>query len=192
MEDSMERSEKNRKLMLGSLLIATLILIFFIEDEAEIYPIQSVQSMQPKKTYAETESISEKDSKYLDVEQLGQRKFDAEAGELFNAISWGSSGSENHRAQKDSVLKQTIQQAAAAAAASRPPPLRFQYLGKIIHNNEMKIILSQSGEKVVVKLGEKIDDQYRIDAMDNEAITLTYLPLNVEQTLIINDPENKR
>jgi len=192
MEDSMERSEKNRKLMLGSLLIATLILIFFIEDEAEIYPIQSVQSMQPKKTYAETESISEKDSKYLDVEQLGQRKFDAEAGELFNAISWGSSGSENHRAQKDSVLKQTIQQAAAAAAASRPPPLRFQYLGKIIHNNEMKIILSQSGEKVVVKLGEKIDDQYRIEAMDNEAITLTYLPLNVEQTLIINDPENKR
>lgn len=192
MEDSMERSEKNRKLMLGSLLIATLVLIFFIEDEAEIYPIQSVQSMQPKKTYAETESISEKDSKYLDVEQLGQRKFDAEAGELFNAISWGSSGSENHRAQKDSVLKQTIQQAAAAAAASRPPPLRFQYLGKIIHNNEMKIILSQSGEKVVVKLGEKIDDQYRIEAMDNEAITLTYLPLNVEQTLIINDPENKR
>jgi len=192
MEDSMERSEKNRKLMLGSLLIATLVLIFFIEDEAEIYPIQSVQSMQPKKTYAETESISKKDSKYLDVEQLGQRKFNAEAGELFNAISWGSSGSENHKAQKDSVLKQTIQQAAAAAVASRPPPLRFQYLGKIIHNNEMKIILSQSGEKVVVKLGEKIDDQYRIDAMDNEAITLTYLPLDVEQTLIINDPENKR
>lgn len=192
MEDSMERSEKNRKLILGSLLIATLILIFFIEDEAEIYPIQSVQSMQPKKTYAETESISEEDSKYLDIEQLGQRKFNAEAGELFNSISWDSSGSENHGAQKDSVLKQTIQQASAAAIASKPPPLRFQYLGKIIHNNEMKIILSQSGEKVVVKLGEKIDDQYRIDAMDNEAITLTYLPLNVEQTLIINDPENKR
>ncbi len=193
MEDSMERSEKNRKLILGSLLIATLVIIFFIEDEAEIYPIQSVQSMQPKKTYAETESISEKNSKYLDVEQLGQRKFNAEAGELFNAISWGSSGSDNHKAQKDSALKQTIQQAAAAAAAaSRPPPLRFQYLGKIIHNNEMKIILSQSGEKVVVKLGEKIDDQYRIDAMDNEAITLTYLPLNVEQTLIINETESKR
>ena len=192
MEDSMERTEKNRKLILGSLLIATLILIFFIEDEAEIYPIQSVQSMQPKRTYAETESISEKDSKYLDVEQLGQRKFNAEAGELFNAISWGSSGSVNHIAQKDSALKQAIQQAASAVAvASRPPPLRFQYLGKIIHNNEMKIILSQSGEKVVVKLGEKIDDQYRIDAIDNEAITLTYLPLNVEQTLILNDPENK-
>ena len=76
----MERSEKNRKLILGSLLIATLILIFFIEDEAEIYPIQSVQSMQTKKTYAETESISEDDSKSLDIEQLGQRKFSAEAG----------------------------------------------------------------------------------------------------------------
>ena len=187
----MERSEKNRKLILGGLLIATLILIFFIEDEAEIYPIQSVQSMQTKKIYAKTESISEKDSKYLAVEQLGLRKFNAEAGELFNAISWGSSGSESHKLQKDSVLKQTIQQAVSSAVASGPPPLRFKYLGKIIHNNEMKIILSQSGEKVVVKLGEKIDDQYRIDAMDNEAITLTYLPLDVEQILIINDPENK-
>ena len=188
----MERSEKNRKLILGSLLIATLILIFFIEDEAEIYPIQPVQSMQTKKSYAETESINEEDNKYLDLEQLGQRKFDSEAGELFNAISWGASGSRNSREQKESVLKQTIQKAISSSVISKPPPLQLQYLGKIIHNNEMKIILSQSGEKVVVKLGEKIDDQYRIEAMDNEAITLTYLPLNVEQTLIINDPENKR
>jgi hypothetical protein len=193
MDDSMERSEKNRKLILGGLLIATLILIFVIEDEAEIYPIQSVQSMQTKKTYTEIESISEEDSKYLDVEQLGQRKFNTEAGELFNAISWGESGSIDKRVKKESALKKTIQKnIVSSSVASKPPPLRFQYLGKIIHNNEMKIILSQFGEKVVVKLGERIDDKYRIDAMDNEAITLTYLPLNVEQTLIINDPEKRR
>ena len=75
MTDSMEKSEKTRKLILGSLLITTLIFIFLIEDEEEIYPIQSVQSMQPKKNYKETELVSENNSEYLDVEQLGQRKF---------------------------------------------------------------------------------------------------------------------
>ena len=189
----MDKSEKTRKLIIGSLLVATLILIFLIEDEAELYPIQPVQSMQPKKSYAETESLSENNSEYLDVEQLGKRKFNAEGRELFNAMSWSASGSENHKMQKDSALKQAIQQAAASAAApSKPPPLRFRYLGKIIHNNQMKIILSLSDEKILVKLGEHIDDEYRVDAMDNETITLTYLPLNVEQTLIINDPGNKR
>ena len=193
MAGSMERAEKKRKLILGSLLIATLMLIFLIEDEAEIYPIQPVQSMQPKKSYAETEPASGNNSEYLDVAQLGQRKFNAESGELFNAMSWTASGSESEdrREQRDSALKQTIQQA-AASVASKPPPLRFRYLGKIIHNNQMKIILSQSDEKIVVKLGEHIDDQYRVDAMDSETITLTYLPLNIEQTLIINDPGNKR
>ncbi len=72
------------------------------------------------------------------------------------------------------------------------PPLQFKYLGKVIDGNQTKIILSQSGKNIVVKLGERIDDQYRFDAIDNEAITLTYLPLNVEQTLIINNPGNIR
>ncbi len=195
MTDSMEKSEKTRKLILGSLLITTLIFIFLIEDEEEIYPIQSVQSMQPKKNYKETELVSENNSEYLDVEQLGQRKFNAEAGELFKGTSWTASRSGDHREQKDSALKQNIQQtvssvASKPVASKLPPPLRFQYLGKIIHNNQTKIILSQSGEKIVVRLGEHIDDQYRVDAIDSEAITLTYLPLNVEQTLIINNPEN--
>jgi len=193
MAGSMERSEKTRKLIIGGLLMATLILIFLIEDEAEIYPIQPVQSMQPKKSYAETESESEHNSEYLDIEQLGKRKFNAEAGELFNTMSWSAtSESEKHNKQKDSALKQAIQQAAVSSVASKAPRLPFRYLGKIIHNGQMKIILSLSDEKIVVKLGEHIDDEYRVDAMDNETITLTYLPLNVEQTLIINDPGNKR
>jgi hypothetical protein len=191
MTDNMEKSEKTRKLVLGGILIATLVFIFLIEDEAEIYPIQPVQSMQTEKNYSGTGFVEENDSEYLDVDQLGQRKFNSQARELFNAKSWAASRSGNSGDQKDSLLKQTIQQAVPPPVLSRPPPLRFQYLGKIIHNNQTKIILSQSGEKIVVMLGEHIDDQYRVDKIDNESITLTYLPLNVEQILIINNPGNK-
>lgn len=178
----MDKSEKTRKLILGSALIATLGLIVLIKDEEEIYPIQPVQSMQPKKSYSETASVNENNSEYLDVDKLGQRKFSARAGELFNSKSWVISRPRNNRKQ------QAVQRSAPPTA----PPLQFKYLGKVIDGNQTKIILSQSGKNIVVKLGERIDDEYRFDAIDNEAITLTYLPLNVEQTLIINNPGNIR
>jgi hypothetical protein len=191
MTDNMEKSEKTRKLVLGGTLIATLVFILLIEDEAEIYPIQPVQSKQTKNNYSETGFVKENNSEYLDVDQLGQRKFSSQAGELFNAKSWAAARSGNRNDQKDSLLKQTIQRAVSPPVTSKPPALRFQYLGKIIHNNQTKIILSQSGEKIVVMPGEHIDDQYRVDKIDNESITLTYLPLNAEQILIINNPGNK-
>jgi len=193
MADSMGKSEKTRKLVLGSSLIATIVFVVLVEDEAKIYPIQPVQSMQTNKNSSEAEFVNENNLEYLDIGQLGQRKFKSRAGELFNSRSWDAAKQRNSGEQKDSMLKkQAIQRAASLSAASKPPPLPFKYLGKIIHNNHTKIILSQSDEKVVASLGEHIDDQYRLDAMDSETVTLTYLPLNVEQTLIINSPGSKR
>ena len=192
MAGSMEKSEKTRKLVLGGALTATLIIVFLIEDETEIYPIQPVQSMQTKKNYSEIELISGDTPEHLDVEQLGKRKFNARAGKIFNSTSWTIIRSENSRKQKSLLSKLAIQRVVSSPVVSKPPPLRFKYLGKITHNNQTKIILSQSGEKFVVSPGEHIDDQYRLDAMDSETVTVTYLPLNVEQTLVINNPGNKR
>ena len=188
----MEKSEKTRKLVLGGALTATLIIVFLIEDETEIHPIQPVQSMQTKKNYSEAGLISGDTSEHLDVEQLGKRKFNAGAGKIFNATSWTVIKSGNNRKQKDLLSKKSIKRAVSSPAVLKPPPLRFKYLGKIMHDNQTRIILSQSGEKFVVGPGEHIDDQYRLDAMDSETVTVTYLPLNVEQTLVINNPGNKR
>jgi len=178
----MDKPKKTRKLLLGGALIATVILVFLVEDEESIHPIQSVQSMQTSKSYSEAALVNENNPEYLDVDQLGKRKFSARAGELFNSKSWVISRPRNNRKQ------QAVQRSAPPTA----PPLQFKYLGKVIDGNQTKIILSQSGKNIVVKLGERIDDQYRFDAIDNETITLTYLPLNVEQTLIINNPGNIR
>ncbi len=188
----MDKPEKTRKLLLGGALIATVILVFLVEDEESIHPIQSVQSMQTSKSYSEAALINKNDPEYLDVDQLGKRKFSAQSGALFNSTSWVTKRARNNRKLQDSLVQQTIDRAAAKKAATTPPPLQFKYLGKVIDGNQTKIILSQSGKNIVVKLGERIDDQYRFDAIDNETITLTYLPLNVEQTLIINNPGNIR
>ena len=188
----MDKPEKTRKLILGGTLIATVILVVLVEDEESIHPIQSVKSMQTSKSYSESASVNENTSEYLDVDQLGKRKFSAQAGELFNSTSWVTKRARNNRKLQDSLVKQTIDRAVAKKAATTPPPLQFKYLGKVIDGNQTKIILSLSGEKIVVNLGERIDDRYRFDAIDNETITLTYLPLDVEQILIINNPGNIR
>jgi len=187
----MDKPEKTRKLILGGTLIATVILVFLVEDEESVHPIQSVQSMQTAKSNSEAALINKNDPEYLDVDQLGKRKFSAQSGALFNSTSWVTKRARNNRKLQDSLVKQTIDRAAAKKAAT-PPPLQFKYLGKVIDGNQTKIILSLSDEKIVVNLGERIDDRYRFDAIDNETITLTYLPLNVEQILIINNPGNAR
>jgi len=186
----MDNPKKTRKLILGGTLIATLILVVLIEDEGEIYPIQPVQSMQTIESHLEAALINKNDPEYLDVDQLGKRKFSAQSGELFNSTSWVTKRARNNRKLQDAILQKTIERAAAKKAATTPPPLQFKYLGKVIEKDQTKIILSLSGEKIVVNLGVRIDDRYRFDAIDNETITLTYLPLNVVQTLIINNPGN--
>jgi hypothetical protein len=183
MTDRMDKPEKTRKLILSGTLTATLILVVLVGNEGEMHPIQSVQSMQTTESHMEGALINKNDSEYLDVDQLGKRKFSAQSGELFNSTSWVAK-----RARNNSKLQQTIERAVAKKAATTPPPLQFKYLGKVVEKDQTKIILSLSDEKIVVNLGERIDDRYRFDAIDNETITLTYLPLNVEQTLIINNP----
>jgi hypothetical protein len=188
MTDRMDKPEKTRKLILGGTLTATLILVVLAEDEGEIHPIQSVQSMQTTESNIETALSSKNDSEYLDVDQLGKRKFSAQSGELFNSTSWVVKRALKNSKRQETILQQTIERAVAKKAATTPPPLQFKYLGKVVERDQTKIILSLSDEKIVVNLGERIDDRYRFDAIDNETITLTYLPLNIEQTLIINNP----
>lgn len=190
MTDRMDKPEKTRKLILGGTLTATLILVVLVEDEGEIHPIQSVQSMQTTESDMEAALINKNDSEYLDVDQLGKRKFSAQSGELFNSTSWVAKRARNNSKRQETILQQTIERAVAKKAATTPPPLQFKYLGKVVEKDQTKIILSLFDEKIVVNLGERIDDRYRFDAIDNETITLTYLPLNVEQTLIINNPGN--
>jgi hypothetical protein len=64
--------------------------------------------------------------------------------------------------------------------------LQFKYAGKAIVDNETWVFLSQAGENLIAKLGGKINDKYRLDSINDDAITMTYLPLNTKQILTIN------
>ena len=183
----MEPSEKKRKLILGGALIATLIAVVMVEDEEDL-TIDTVETIQPTRTSSEKARVDINTIDYLEVDLLGQRTFNAEAGELFKSTSWVPQQPQISLQQQAAMAKQAAR-TAAPPPAPKPPPIPFKYIGKIIDGNKIRVFLADSEQNYVVWLGGRIEDQYRVDAVDDEAITLTYLPLDARQTLAINQTE---
>ncbi|MDP1557404.1 MAG: hypothetical protein Q8K59_07150 [Nitrosomonas sp.] len=182
----MDSAEKKRKTLLGVALLATLLAVVWVGEEEEEAIIDSVPTAQPTRVASGQARNNERNTvEYLAIDQLGQRKFNAKAGELFKSTSWVPQHARLELPQA-TIVRQEIQPPAPPPAPT-PPPLPFKYIGKAIAENETWVFLSQSGENHIAKLGGHIDNQYRIDAVNDEAVTFTYLPLNTKQTLTINN-----
>ena len=146
----MDSSEKKRKLLIGSALVATLLAVAMVENE-------------------ETE----------------ERKFNPKAGELFASTNW------TPKPPPIDPEEQAAREEQSRKAFVPPPPtapsVPFKYAGKAISDNQTWVFLSQAKDNHIAKIGGKITDQYRLDAINEESVSLTYLPLNIKQTLTINN-----
>jgi hypothetical protein len=84
--------------------------------------------------------------------------------------------------------------AAAAAPASAPapeeptvPPFPYRYFGSLVGPDGTRLTYLARGEKMIpIRLNQVLDAEYRIDAISESAITVTYLALN-EKTVITTD-----
>ena len=64
------------------------------------------------------------------------------------------------------------------------PPAPFTYVGRLEQTaKNTQIFMMTNGRLYSTRLGEKIDQQWRLDAEDANALRLTYLPLNLPQVL---------
>lgn len=94
---------------------------------------------------------------------------------------------------RDLFAATTWQLPQQAAAAPLPPPvpmapsMPFVYLGKMIHAGEVTVFLAFQDRNFAVKEGEVVDGSYRIDSIKGPVMTMTYLPLETQQTLHIGD-----
>ena len=64
-----------------------------------------------------------------------------------------------------------------------PPPMPFSYMGRIVEDGKTTLFLTKQDRSYAVKVGDVIDGAYRVDAIDMGGVTLTYLPLKMQQTL---------
>lgn len=59
------------------------------------------------------------------------------------------------------------------------PQFPYQYFGRMIDVDGQKLtFLSRDGVLVPIKVGTVLDEMYRVDAVAEKQISLTYLPLN--------------
>ena len=116
----------------------------------------------------------EQESELLRLDRLESRKFNAQAGDIFRAQSWAPPPPPRSEAEKNQPPP--------------PPPLQFKYLGKIIEDEVTQVFLALAERNYVVKPGENINGQYRLDEVNDRGITVTYLPLNIKQILATAPP----
>jgi len=79
------------------------------------------------------------------------------------------------------------QKAAAARAANPPPPqappLPFKVIGRF-EDGQSYAGIAQSGQVThVMRKGDVIERNYRVEAVTQKEVTLMYLPLQIKQTL---------
>ena len=120
-----------------------------------------------------TELIIEKartEASDFDLSRLERPEAAAPAGDPFAKRSFGAPAAA---------------QAAAAPAKPEAPELPFRYMGKVIEDGKLEILLLRGDEHFSVAAGEKIGDQYRLDKVSASSLTFTYLPMKKKQTLEI-------
>ena len=67
------------------------------------------------------------------------------------------------------------------------PPLPFTYLGKLNEEGKVTVFLSVRGRSYVVKAGDTVAQVYRIDEIKPPTLTMTYLPMKIQQTMQIGE-----
>jgi hypothetical protein len=79
--------------------------------------------------------------------------------------------------------------AAVRAAPPKPtaPPLPFRFVGMLEQKSDQPTAFLAKGEALhVVKVGDVIDGEYRIDSLSPAKVVVTYLPLKQQQTLSVD------
>lgn len=63
------------------------------------------------------------------------------------------------------------------------PPVPFKFLGLYEEGNKSIIMLVRGDQVFTVSVGDVIENTYRIDHIDHGSVDITYMPLNIKQSI---------
>lgn len=190
MTEMEKQTTKIRRLLLGAALVATLVAVVWVEENDGDME-EAVQPILPARQASNSAREKKSDIGHLPIEQLGKRKFNGEADDIFAATSWEPKRS---LPISNPQLALAPRQNAESAPPPAPvaPPLQFKYVGKVTEGNITSAFLSMAESNYIAKVGERVDANYRVDRINDNAIEFTYLPLGIKQTLLIDNDNHGR
>jgi hypothetical protein len=160
-------SARNRWLILGSLLTATLVAMVWVEEQAGE---ETISVAEPRKSQAGEKTAQAKASR-LNLDKL-QRSRDEEEQiqDVFKAKSW---------------YVPPPPPKPEPPPPPAPPPLPFKYMGKLLDDGKLTVFVTKQDRNYAVKAGDTIEGAYRVESVEAQRVLFTYLPLNMQQTLVI-------
>lgn len=70
-----------------------------------------------------------------------------------------------------------------STAPATAPALPFRAFGRYVDGGEDVVFLMLNDQNLAVRVGDTIAEQYRVERLEGQTLTLRYLPLDVLQTL---------
>lgn len=184
--------------LLGLALLATIIAAWFappagtagvaLSEHARGAAIRADASPQAVANQVVNASARTASPASVEVLSIRQREIDDEDDEqdarLFATTQWSPP------ARKAPVAG--ISPAATAPASPQAPPLPFRVLGRYEEAGQAIVFLQYNDQNLVVRVGDTIAEQYKVEGLHGTTLSLRYLPLNQEQTLEVGGTsENK-
>jgi hypothetical protein len=61
------------------------------------------------------------------------------------------------------------------------PPLPFRYVGRLLQNGKLEVLLMRGEQLFSIAAGAKIGDDYLVERLGESSISFLYLPLKMKQ-----------
>lgn len=168
---------KQRWAILGSLLFATLLAGYLIDDEP-------LPDKKPRQRGAVTGSAGIPDNAVqrdaVAAKNLAAMPLSLPLSPAADSGAEAGQGIDPFRAKSWYVAPPPPPPAKPTA-----PPLPFQYLGKLNEDGEIRVFLNHQGKHLIARTGDIINDTYRVDEIAAGRMSFVYLPLKEIQVLAI-------
>ena len=128
----------------------------------------------PSAERSERESRIEATATGRSLVELPSRDFPAATGNPFVAPSPERMAPRPQEAQRDT---------SGPPAPVQAPPLPFTYLGRIRSGGTTTVFLARQNRESVARVGDILDDTYRVERIDESRMFFVYLPLGTQQSL---------
>lgn len=170
---------KQRWLIIGSILLATLAAGYMIDDEP-------LPEKSTTKKSATTKSVASSGT------QVSRRSgtSDKEGAAAAAPLGFPDPATADAVAQAETIdpfrnKSWVVAPPPPPPAKPTAPPLPFEYLGKIMEDSGVRVFLNHQGKNLIVKTGDVINSSYTVLNIAGNQMTFLYLPLREKQALSI-------
>lgn len=176
-------SPAKSRLILGGGLLLTVLAAWFAPpvDDNGLVLSERAQNTRPVNVGMAASHATSASS--LDVLSIHPRTMDAEtdvAGSLFASSQWAAT-------TKPVVVNK---EAELPPLPPQAPPLPFRFLGRYKDAGQSVIFLQYNDQSLVVRQGDTLGEQYKVEQLDGATLSLRYLPLNQMQSLDLGPANN--